>query len=146
MATTEQLNGFFILPSFRSDPKGPQAPAIRVTLVKNSVSLIKKDVVAMLDTGSSTSAIDEDFARDADLEHIRDVEGMSGMGVSRKIRTYRCGIFLEELKQLDNYECGAMPFKQAGKNFLVILGMDFIKNFDMEINVGKNEVLLRRPI
>jgi hypothetical protein len=39
-----------------------------------------------------------------------------------------------------------MPFQKQRKNFIVILGMDFIKNFYMEINAGKNEVLLRRFI
>jgi hypothetical protein len=47
MAMTDQISRFFILPSFLSDPNGPQAPAIKVTLVKNSISPIKKEAVAM---------------------------------------------------------------------------------------------------
>ena len=144
VAIPDYINGLFILPSFRADPNGPRAPAIKVTLVKNSIFPIAKDVVAMLDTGSSTSALDEDLARDANLELVREVEGISGLGLSRRVRTYRCGIFLDEFKQLDNYECGAMPLKKAGKNFMVILGMDFIKNFVVEINAGANQVSLRR--
>jgi hypothetical protein len=116
-----------------------------VTLVKNSIFPIAKDVVAMLDTGSSTSALDEDLARDANLELVREVEGISGLGLSRRVRTYRCGIFLDEFKQLDNYECGAMPLKKAGKNFMVILGMDFMENFVVEINASASQVSLRRP-
>jgi hypothetical protein len=40
---------------------------------------------------------------------------------------------------------GALPFKKAGKIFLVILGMDFIKNFDLEIKAYEKGILLRRP-
>lgn len=64
MTTPDQVNGFFILPSGRSSPKGPPNAAIKVTLVSNSILPIATDVVAILDTGSSASAIDEDFAID----------------------------------------------------------------------------------
>jgi hypothetical protein len=100
-AASDQITGFFILPSYRSNPDGPKSPAIKVTLVKNSVSPIEKDAVAMLDTGSSTSSIDEDLARDAGLAFVREVEGGSAMGVSGKMATYRCGIFLQELNRGD---------------------------------------------
>ena len=73
------------------------------------------------------------------------MEGSSGLGFSRKVTIYKCGIFVKELKQLIYADCGALPFKKAGKNFLVILGMDFIKNFDLEIKAYEKGILLRRP-
>ena len=145
MTTPDQVNGFFILPSGRSSPKGPPNAAIKVTLVSNSILPIATDVVAILDTGSSASAIDEGFAIDKNLDFVREVEGSSGLGFSRKVKIYKCGIFVKEFKQLIYADCGALPFKKAGKNFLVILGMDFIKNFDLEIKAYETGILLRRP-
>jgi hypothetical protein len=49
MTTPDQVNGFFILPSGRSSPKGPPNAAIKVTLVSNSILPIATDVVAILD-------------------------------------------------------------------------------------------------
>jgi hypothetical protein len=67
MTTPDQIDGFFILPSVRSSPESPRDAAIKVTLVKNSVSPIATDIVAVLDTGSSASTIDEDLAMDKNL-------------------------------------------------------------------------------
>src|SRR6266481_4125738 len=126
MTTPDQINGFFILPSISSSPESARDAAIKVTLVKNSISPIGTNVTAVLDTGSSTTAIDEEFVTNENLEFVREIEGMSFLGFSKKVKIYRCGIFIEEFKQLINIECGALPFRKVGKNFLVLLGMNFI--------------------
>src|SRR5882672_6126026 len=110
MTISDQVNGFFILPSVRSSPDIPRDAAIKVTLVKNSISPILKEVVAVIDTGAQSSAIDEDMATDNNLDFVRDTVVMSALGFSRTAKIYKCGIFIEEFKQLINTECGALPF------------------------------------
>jgi hypothetical protein len=144
MTAPDEVKGFFIAPGVDSPPGAPRMAAVKITLVKNSILPIAKDIVAILDTASVANIVDEHLAAENNLEFIRDQNFISGGQFVSTKRIYKCGFFLEEFKQLINSECGTSPFKERGRNYLVILGMNFIRNFDLEIKSDEREILLRR--
>lgn len=101
-------------------------------------------VDALIDTGASISAIDNELALVLDLPII-DVLDVTGMHGPQKSPIHQANFYLPELEFVAVGPCVAAPVTASGFPFRAIFGRDFLRYFQMHYDGTTGRVIIGDP-
>jgi hypothetical protein len=102
-------------------------------------------VLALIDTESNGCAIDIQQATDSNLLPIG--QSTSRLGdVARVAKIYKIGLRLPGTNFLFSTPVGSMTFQEAIFTYSFILGMDFLAQFSLNIDVSNDTVALHKNL
>ena len=142
MAQQPKIEGFFFDAVPAVAGKDTRVSGIIVDLHKAGADLpVQTGVLALVDTGATESAVDEDLAVSVGLPVIDQVQGLAG-GFQVRLTRYDCKIGFPELKRIKSVECVGSPMKKNGNAFSIILGMNMLRHFDLSMKAREGGVTL----
>jgi hypothetical protein len=142
IAQEPKIEGFFFDAVPAVAGKDARVSGIIVDLYKAGAALpVQTGVLALVDTGATESAVDEDLAVSLGLPVIDQVQGLAG-GFRVQLTRYDCRIGFPELKRIKSVECVGSPMKKNGDAFSIILGMNMLRYFNLSMKAREGGVTL----
>lgn len=134
---------------------GQEVQALRVPLVTVALGndadwrrtkigvpkIAASDLVALLDTGADFCRIDVELAKRAGLEKTGEMESVAANGLKTKTDVFYGQLFFPEVQFTYEGQLPSGPFRSA-ERFDVILGMDFLRFFYLQLSAKAEIVTL----
>jgi predicted aspartyl protease len=119
---------------------------IRLTVLSGQINEVpfSSDQVAVLDTGANGSALDETILRAAGIEVHRTVSNVKVGRAGRDDVSFVAVTVPGLIGGPYRVQVVWAPLQQAKRRYSALLGMDFIKEFDLHVDYKRNLVSLER--
>ena len=137
----EIIQGYYTQPSHGN----PNSPAFRFPVIEVSFGAQSSNptttLVGMLDTGADLCLVDESLV--ADLPAGATMPTFQPDGSTANMQMYQGKLVIPQLEFSLSGEFKSAPFRSQKKAYDIILGMDFIRFFEMNIQPREESVWLR---
>jgi hypothetical protein len=127
----------------------PESPQISVALATypsspdgSGARLVADNLVGLIDTGSGLCLIDKELAISRSLPLGVGSPNNVITGNKTPLDSYKCTILIRSIEYAYAVDMAAQSFISVGVPFHFILGMDFLRHFDLEISKSKGIVRL----
>jgi aspartyl protease len=131
-----RARGPFVLVAIASDPKWHPSSPDDLPPLKTA-----ETVIALVDTGADTCAIDTDLATKLELAVVGQAQGNYTGSLEAVLLVFAQICFPKE-RHVAGQIIMVRPLKSGGARYEVILGMDFLKSFDIHVSDQDNLVEL----
>ena len=141
-----------IIGSILGDSERP-LPVIRVDLFNSPLpyipgsgmpAIFQKNVVALLDTGSSHGVIDRTLVEKGKLPILEKGFTETVDAVTHNVNIYLCGVFTDSDRSIFVGSFVAADLKGQRKPYDLFLGMEFLRYYEMRMDVRKGTLVLSK--